>query len=137
MPQESIHTISPSTGKVIIERPGTTLAEAQETAKRSKVAFKSWQQTQFTDRKAIVEKAFALIQNYKDDLGRELTTQMGRPIAYSAKEIETVKKRADYLLETAEEALAPIAGRPENGFKRSVRKEAVGPTLIIFAWNVS
>ena len=62
---------------------------------------------------------------------------MGRPIAYSAKEIETMQKRADYLLETAEEALADIPAREEAGFKRWVSKEARGPTLVVFAWNVS
>jgi hypothetical protein len=47
-----------------------------------------------------------------------------------------MQKRADYLLDMAEEALASLPGRPETGFRREIKKIPVGPTLIVFAWNV-
>ena len=137
MSQEIIRTVSPATGKVILERPGTSLAEAQQIAKTSQQAFTQWKTTNLAARKSIVGAGLALIQRRKEELGRELTTQMGRPIAYSAKEIETMQKRADYLMEIAEEALQTIPGRREEGFTRFIKKEPVGPTLIVFAWNVS
>lgn len=133
----AIKTISPSTNQVVCERPATTIEEAHQVAKRSQDAFQSFRKLSLAERRAIVVKALALIQERKMDLGRELSTQMGRPIAYSHKEIETMQKRADYLLDIAEEALKDIPGRPENGFKRFIKKIPVGPTLIIFAWNVS
>lgn len=91
----------------------------------------------FDERRKIVIKALEIIQERKGQLGEELTLQMGRPIAYGAKEIETLQKRADYLLKIAEESLKPIPGCPEAGFQRWVEKDPIGPTLIIFAWNVS
>lgn len=84
----------------------------------------------------MVIRGLKLIQERKHDLGRELSEQMGRPIACSHKEIETMQKRADYLLDIAEESLRDIAGRPEAGFKRWIKKVSVGPTLVVFAWNV-
>ncbi|KAF2008966.1 aldehyde dehydrogenase [Aaosphaeria arxii CBS 175.79] len=135
MSLETIRTISPVTGEVLLEQPGTTLEQARKITKRSKEAFAQWKSTDLATRKSIVSAGLSLIQKRKEELGRELSSQMGRPIAYSAKEIETMQKRADYLLEIADEALKPIPGKEESGFKRCVKKEPVGPVLIVFAWN--
>lgn len=132
----SIHTLSPSTNKVIFEHPGTSLDEARKVAQASNDACQSFKHLSLEQRKSIVIKALDLIDGSKDQLCHELTTQMGRPIAYCAKEIETMRKRADYLLDIAEDSLKELPGRPEAGFRRSVKKEPVGPVLISAAWNV-
>lgn len=137
MAQETIRTISPSTGEVILERPGIKLTEAHEIVTESERAFQTWKHVDLEKRKSIVAAGLALIQQRKLDLGRELSLQMGRPVAYSHKEIETMQKRADYLLGIAQEALATIPGNEEEGFERYIKKEPVGPTLVVFAWNVS
>ncbi|KPM38031.1 hypothetical protein AK830_g8531 [Neonectria ditissima] len=131
----TIKTISPSTNKVVCEVPEATIDEARVVLRQSENAFSTFKETSFAERRAIVVKALALIQERKMALGRELSEQMGRPIANSHKEIETMQKRADYLLDIAEEALAPLPGRPESGFRRWIKKVPVGPTLIVFAWN--
>ena len=61
---------------------------------------------------------------------------MGRPISYTAKEITTAVARGEYLLKISGEALRDTDGEPEKGFKRYIKKVPVGPTLILFAWNV-
>jgi hypothetical protein len=58
---------------------------------------------------------------------------MGRPIAFGAKEVETMQKRADYLLGISEQALQSLPGQPEAGFRRWIEKEPIGSTLVIFA----
>jgi acyl-CoA reductase-like NAD-dependent aldehyde dehydrogenase len=137
MTAETISTVSPATNKVILERSGTSIEEASQAAKVAEKAFQSWRGISLSERKVIVEEALALVQERKVKLGEELTLQMGRPIAYSVKEIETMQKRANYLLQTAEEALKDLPGIAEDGFMRYIRKEPVGPVLIVFAWNVS
>lgn len=138
MSVETIRTISPSTNQVIVEREGVTIDESRKIAASAAGAFKQWKTVPLRERKNIITKALELIQNRKDDLAHELTVQMGRPIAYSVKEIETMQKRADYLLDVADEVLADIPGRiQESGFRRYIRKEPVGPVLIVFAWNVN
>ncbi|KAH7039554.1 Aldehyde/histidinol dehydrogenase [Microdochium trichocladiopsis] len=131
----TIRTISPSTNQVVVEQPATSIGQARDIARRSRDAFASFKLLPMTERRAIVVKALGLIQERKMALGRELSEQMGRPIAYSHKEIETMQKRADYLLEIADEALAPLPGKPENGFRRQIKKIPRGPTLVVFAWN--
>lgn len=105
-------------------------------ARASQDAFPAFSSMPFEERKAIIVRALKMIQERRMELGKELTMQMGRPIAYSHKEIETMQKRADYLLQTAEEALRDIPGSPEAGFRRWVKKVPIGPVLVISAWNV-
>ncbi|KAF3810932.1 Lactaldehyde dehydrogenase [Colletotrichum gloeosporioides] len=135
MSTTTIQTISPSTNKVLLNTPSTSLEDAKAIAKSSQDAFQKFKLLSLAERKEMVMRGLKLIQERKHDLGRELSEQMGRPIAYSHKEIETMQKRADYLLDIAEEALRDIPGRPEAGFKRRIKKVPVGPTLVVFAWN--
>ncbi|KAF4909508.1 putative oxidoreductase YxbG [Colletotrichum viniferum] len=135
MSSTTIQTISPSTNKVFLNTPSTSLEDAKAIAKSSHDAFQKFKLLSLAERKEMVMRGLKLIQERKHDLGRELSQQMGRPIAYSHKEIETMQKRADYFLDIAEESLRDIPGRPEAGFKRWIKKVPVGPTLVVFAWN--
>ena len=136
MAANQIRAKCPFTGKVAIELPGTSLEEARVVAKAAKHAFKSYQNVPLAQRKAIVQKALDLINAKKDVLSRELTMQLGRPIAFSPKEIDTMRKRAEYMLSIANKSLGDIPGQPEEGFCRVVKKKPLGPVLISSAWNV-
>lgn len=136
MSVEVIKTISPTTNEPIIVRNGVTPEELRQIPETSLEAFKSWRETKLADRQIIVRKALGILAQKQDDLGMELTVQMGRPIAYTAKEIATAIKRSEYLLKISDEVLKDTDGEAEKGFKRFIRKVPVGPVLIIFPWNV-
>ncbi|KAI1322909.1 aldehyde dehydrogenase [Xylariaceae sp. FL0255] len=135
MSVETITTISPTTNEPILSRNGVTAAELQELPRVASEAFDSWRQTSLTDRTIIVKKAIQLLEKQKDQLAEEITVQMGRPIAYTAGEVTTAVKRADYLIKISEDTLKDTEGEAEKGFKRFIRKVPIGPVLVIFAWN--
>ncbi|KAK1766943.1 Aldehyde/histidinol dehydrogenase [Phialemonium atrogriseum] len=135
MSAEVLTTISPTTNEPILTRNGISDVELGLLPKAATDAFRSWRTTPLADRQIIVKKALTLLATKTDDLALELTVQMGRPIAYTGKEITTAIKRAEYLLKISDEALKDTEGEPEAGFKRFIRKVPVGPVLIIFAWN--
>lgn len=137
MPVEKITTISPNTNEPIITRNGVTAEELDLLPKTSTKAFESWRTTSLADRQDIVKKALKWITDNQDELALELTTQMGRPIAYTAKEVATAVKRCEYLLKISDDVLKDTDGEAEKGFKRFIRKVPVGPVLVLFAWNVS
>lgn len=134
---ETLTTISPITNKPILTRNGLSSSELRDLPNTATDAFLSFRKTTLADRQAIVKKALQLLAEKQDALAKELTEQMGRPIAYTAKEVATAVKRAEYLLKISEETLKDTEGEEEKGFKRFIRKIPVGPVLIIFAWNVS
>ena len=137
MSVETLTTISPSTNEPIITRSGLSQAELDELPEVATKVFQTFRHTSLSERQVIVKKALQLLLDRQDELALELTTHMGRPIAYTAKEVQTAVKRAEYLLKVSDEALKDTDGEHELGFKRFIRKVPVGPVLIIFAWNVS
>ncbi|KAL8907629.1 MAG: hypothetical protein Q9207_001280 [Kuettlingeria erythrocarpa] len=135
MAVEVITTISPSTNASILTRNGLPDSEIALLPATATQAFKEYRLTPLEQRKATVAKALKLLSERQDVLAKELAEQMGRPIAYGAKEITTAVARAEYLLKISDEALMDTAGEPETGFKRYIRKLPIGPILILFAWN--
>lgn len=134
---ETITTISPITNKGIIERKGLSDLELSDLASKSAEAFKSYKKTSLDERKNYIKKALEIITSKQDELAKEITEQMGRPIAYTAVEVKTAVGRGEYLLKIAEDALSDTPGEPQEGFKRFVRKVPLGPVLVLFPWNVS
>lgn len=137
MSVEAITTISPTTNQPVITRNGISVAELESIPSVATEAFLSFSRTSLSERQVIVKKALKLLGDKQDELAKELTEQMGRPIAYTAKEITTAVKRGEYLLKISNDALKDADGEAEKGFKRYIQKVPVGPVLILFAWNVS
>jgi acyl-CoA reductase-like NAD-dependent aldehyde dehydrogenase len=137
MATETITTVSPSTNKPVLTRQGVTAEQLLQVGEKAQAAFKSFRKTHpnLESRQAIVRKALNLLETKKDGLAAELTEQMGRPIAYVGKEIDTALLRARYMLRIAPEALASTPGDPEANFKRYIERLPVGVVLVIFAWN--
>lgn len=135
---ERIITISPTTNQPVLERTGPTPDQLAGIPQTSTAAFKAFRKTHplLSQRQAIVTRALELLLLKKDQLGKELTDLIGRPIAYTAKEIATAVSRGEYLVRISTDSLADTTGEPETGFRRYIRKEPLGPVLIIFAWNV-
>ncbi|KAL7950276.1 Aldehyde/histidinol dehydrogenase [Trichoderma barbatum] len=135
MSVEVINTISPNTNEVVITRNGASPADLELLPKVATEAFLKFSKTTLQERQDIVRKFLDILAKHQDELALELTTQMGRPIAYTAKEVTTAVKRAEYLLKISSTVLQDVEGEPEQGFKRFIRRAPVGPVLIIFAWN--
>jgi acyl-CoA reductase-like NAD-dependent aldehyde dehydrogenase len=136
MSVEVIRTISPTTDEPILTRNGISPQDLEQLPEIATRAFDLWRKTTLQQRQDIIKKALKILDQRKDELATELTVQMGRPIAYTPKEIATAIKRAEYLLKVSEDVLQDTPGEAEKGFKRFIRKVPVGPVLIIFAWNV-
>jgi acyl-CoA reductase-like NAD-dependent aldehyde dehydrogenase len=137
MSLEVITTISPTTNEPILTRNGVSAADLEQLPQVATEAFQSFRKTTLKERQDIVKKFLKILASHEAELAEELTVQMGRPIAFTGKEVTTAIKRAEYLLKISDEVLKDTDGEPEKGFKRFIRKVPVGPVLVIFAWNVS
>ena len=136
MSVEKITTISPNTNEPVLERNGASQSDLELLPKVATEAFQKFRKTTLKERQEIVKKFLKSLADHENQLAEELTVQMGRPIAFTGKEITTAIKRAEYLLKLSGEVLKDTDGEPEKGFKRFIRKVPVGPVLVIFAWNV-
>lgn len=141
MSLETIRTISPATNEPVVTRTGVSSEDLKQIPVAAQAAFRAFSQTTTLEqRQKIVEGALDILEKKKDELAREVTEQMGRPIAYTGVEIATAIKRSRYLTRISTSVLGGegiVPGEEEKGFRRYIKRSPVGVVLIIFPWNVS
>lgn len=128
-------TVSPIDGKILFTREHDSKQEIEQILEQATQAQSSWKQRKLSERIVVLEKFVAAVIEKKDILAMELTEQMGRPIRYSAGEIEGFEQRATIMLDMAEEALADIIPTKQEGLTRFIRREALGVVLVLSPWN--
>ena len=129
-------TINPADGSALFSREYATSSQLSDVLDRAVAAQAGWKATPLADRIAIVHRVIESIIAAKDELGAELTAQMGRPIRYAAGELLGFRQRARYMADVAEEALADLPASDEKaGFTRFVRREPLGTVLVLAPWN--
>jgi acyl-CoA reductase-like NAD-dependent aldehyde dehydrogenase len=127
--------ISPIDGRVLLRRPLASereIADALDAAQRAQPA---WRRTPVAKRVALVERFCQAFLEKREEIGEELTRQMGRPIRYSPLEVDRLVERARFMASVAEEALADLPLEPKQGFTRFIRRDAVGVVFVIAPWN--
>jgi acyl-CoA reductase-like NAD-dependent aldehyde dehydrogenase len=131
----NFQTHSPIDGHVVYSDEYATDAHIDATLDRAVKAQKEWAATPIAQRSALIAKAVKVLSDLKQDLGLEITNQMGRPIAFSPGEIGGVQERADYMLAVAPEALAPVVPAPIDGFDRHIERVPLGVVAVLAPWN--
>lgn len=141
MSLETITTISPATNTPVVTRTGVSPEDLTRIPEVAQTAFRSFSQsTTLEQRQQIVTRALGILETKRDELAREISEQMGRPISYTGVEITTALKRSHSLNRVSTSVLGEegvVPGEAEKGFKRYIKRQPVGVVLIIFAWNVS
>src|SRR4030095_2821501 len=119
--------ITPFDGSVYVERElaaEETIEKALATAVRAQT---DWKRCPVLERVKIVRRMVEWCVARADELGAELSWQMGRPLTQSPNEIRRgFQERALYLCSIAEGALADIKLEPKAGFERLIRREPLG-----------
>lgn len=129
-------TISPVDGRVFVERPVADSAEIDSILSRAVVAQARWREVPLAERVAICLGFVQMMESSADEIGEELSWQMGRPLRYTPNEIRRgFAERARYMAEVAPQALADIPVAPKAGFTRFIRREPLGVVLVIAPWN--
>lgn len=129
-------TITPIDGSVYAERALATAQQIESTLAQAVTAQPAWKRVPIAERVAICRRMAAWCVEHADEIGQELTWQIGRPIAYSPFEIRRgFNERIAYMCDIAERELADIAIEPKENFQRFIRREPLGVVLVLAPWN--
>jgi acyl-CoA reductase-like NAD-dependent aldehyde dehydrogenase len=129
-------TVTPIDGSVIVERPLASDAEIHATLVRAVEAQRLWRDVPVVERAAICTRAVEWCVTSADELGAELTSQMGRPIAHSPFELRRgFQERGRYMSHIAASALADIEVERSQDFHRFIRRVPLGIVLVLAPWN--
>ena len=134
--EESFQVISPVDGRVLLQREIADDAAIEKSLADADRAQAEWAQTPMDIRKEICRSALDYFLNRADEIGEEISWQMGRPIRYSPGEITGgFSERITSLIENAEEALADVDTPNQPGFKKFIRRDPLGIVLVLAPWN--
>ena len=134
--QNTLQCISPVDGSIYAERPLASPAVMEMALQRAATARQMWRGTPLHQRIEICEKAVAYFIQHADEIGEELTWQMGRPLQYTPFEItKGFRERATHMMRIAEENLSDIQIEEVPGFHRFIRRDPVGTVLVLAPWN--
>jgi acyl-CoA reductase-like NAD-dependent aldehyde dehydrogenase len=127
--------ISPVDGSEYARRPiasGTAINTALEAASKAQA---DWRRVPVPERVRVLSLAVDAMLAMKDEIGPEISWQMGRPIRYAAGELRGFEERARHMIAIAAAALAPVMPEPRSGFTRYTTREPVGIVLTVAPWN--
>ena len=130
-----ITCISPIDGAEVARRAIASDAEIAAALAAARAAQAEWRHVPLAERQAMVGRFVDSMLAMKDEIGPELTRQMGRPIRYAAGELNGFAERARHMIAIAPQALADIVPERREGFTRFIRRNPAGIVFTIAPWN--
>lgn len=121
---EVFDTVAP----VPAERAGRIVQEARK-------AQGKWGTAPLADRIALCEEFLRALQAMGDDLARDITLQMGKPLTEALAEVRTAIAHAKDIVAMADNALGEIWLPEEDGVERAVLQVPLGVVVDIPSWN--
>jgi acyl-CoA reductase-like NAD-dependent aldehyde dehydrogenase len=132
----TFRTVSPIDGAVVVERALATDAEIETAIARAVEAQRGWARVPAAERAAVCTRAIDWCVAHADELGAELTSQMGRPIAHTPLELTRgFAERGRYMAGVAAQALADIEVERSGAFHKFIRRVPLGVVLVLAPWN--
>lgn len=117
------------------EYPMDSFEDVSKKLKLLQSAQAKWKKVSLSDRVAAVQNALNYFTENKQQIAKDISLQMGRPISQSPGEIKGLLERANYLCGIAVETLTPMKLTEKPGFERSIVRDPLGVIFVISAWN--
>ncbi len=127
--------VNPANGKVYRTIDPTSAADVEGILSRMRAAQQDWRDVAVDQRVGVCRQFIDAFRARKDQVALEITQQMGKPLAQSRREVDTMLDRAETMVRLAPGALADDILGPKEGFRRFIRHEPLGIVLDIPAWN--
>ncbi len=126
---------NPATNEIFktLEMPDKKALHAM--LQRARQAFGNWRGTPIAERATLTHRFIDEMMKRQEEIAREITLQMGKPIKQARAEVATMAERARFMAAIAAEALADEILAEKPGFFRKIAHEPRGVVLDIAAWN--
>jgi len=129
-----ITTINPATGETLKIFAELTNEQIETKLQLAAAVFKTQRQASFADRARSMTRAAEILENEKQQFGKLMTIEMGKPIKAAIGEAEKCAWVCRYYAENAERHLADEIVQT-NAKQSYVRFQPLGPVLAVMPWN--
>lgn len=101
----------------------------------ARAASARWHRLPFDERVQRVTHGLAYFHDRAEEIAREITLQMGKPLAQARGEVTTFFARAEYMVSIAKDTLAPETLPAKPGFHLRIEHAPLGVVYNIAPWN--
>jgi len=130
-----IKVINPYDQSLVCELPHDDRVSLDRKLAAAGRAYEVWHKLPLERRIKEVKKGLTKFRRAGEEIARDITRQMGKPIVQSRKEVDTFFERADYMVSIAKNALSTEVLPAKKGIVRRIEHEPLGIVLNIAAWN--
>ena len=129
-----LNSINPANGQEIASYKEMTLEEVGTIIANVDSAYHEWRNTSFDHRATLLRRASELLQNRKEDLGRLMTLEMGKPYTQALAEVTKCATVCEYYADNAERILADQIIETDAS-KSYVAYRPIGIVFAVMPWN--
>ena len=130
----AIATINPATGEEVKTFDPLSDEEIDRKLSLAAETFREYRETSFEERSRMLLRAAEILEEEAEDLGRLMTSEMGKTLAAATAEAQKCARGCRYYAENAEKMLADEEVELE-GARAFVRYQPLGPVLAVMPWN--
>jgi succinate-semialdehyde dehydrogenase/glutarate-semialdehyde dehydrogenase len=133
----AIATVNPATGKTLKTFDPLSDAEVRDRISRAVRAFAAYRRTSFDERAGWMRAAADLLDEDTDQLGRLMTTEMGKTVKAARAEVAKCAAGCRYYAQHAADFLAdePADAAAVHAVEAYTRYQPIGPVLAVMPWN--
>ncbi|UXN04486.1 NAD-dependent succinate-semialdehyde dehydrogenase [Bartonella sp. HY406] len=126
---------NPATGEILGYIPNCTQEMTLEAIKAAETAQKEWAKRTAKERSLILRKWFNLMVENREDLGKILTLEQGKPLNEAIGEIDYGASFIDWFAEEARRINGEIIPGHQRDKRLLVMKQPIGVVAAITPWN--
>ena len=132
---QTLSVDNPYTLDVACEVPLAESADIDRVLDAARAGARSAEASSLSERKQLVERAIAVMEQRSDAIATDISRMMGKPLEQARGELRTMAARARVMIELADRALAPVDAGGDDGISRRILKLPLGVVLDVPAWN--
>lgn len=129
----TIKSINPFTNQIMAEYSLET--DVSKKVSLARESFSLWKKFSLEKRIELLKNAIQYFEINRQQIANDITEQMGKPLSQANGEIDGFFERANFLFDTAREALQEDVLPEKKGFHRKIIHEPLGVVFVVAAWN--
>lgn len=129
-----VQTLNPATCEIVNTFEEHSPKEVQKIIEDVESAFQDWKKISFAQRSELMKNAAEILRYKKNEYGKIITLEMGKPISQSEAEIEKCALVCDYYADNAETILSKEIIKTDAS-ESYVEFNPIGIVLAVMPWN--
>ena len=127
--------INPATDEVIGKLPYASRQDLDRALAAAQRAFQTWRKSSPMERSKVLRKVAELSRARAQEIGRNITLDMGKPVAEAVGEVMLCSEHAEWAAEECRRIYGRVIPPRVEGVRQFVVKEPIGVVAAFSPWN--